>query len=382
MPLDGDAILAIALSCLLCSGAATGLAVLVLARARNAGMGLRFAVVGAASVLALAASVLAIGLQMYISLHDLTVLVWVLGIALVFAILTGWITSRAARTSLERLSAAVERVGAGDVVAPERSGWREIDDLSAQLADVSARLSEAKTELERLDSDRRRFLAWISHDLRTPLTAALALAESMEEGVLEDPSTFPARVRAQVETMGRMVDDLFELSRITSGGVRLRTEQVELLDVVSDAVADVRGPAAARGVRILQRGIAGHTLWVDSHQLTRVVANLLTNSIRHAPEGSDILVSAEERQGRRLALAVIDQGGGVAVEDLDRMFEVGWRADPSRSSEDGTSGVASGAGLGLAIARGLAQAHGGDIYAQHTDEGFRVTVLLPLETSA
>ncbi len=377
MPLGVVDVVAIVVTCLLCAGAVALVAALVLMRARRAGLAFRFGVVGSAAVLALALSVLAIALQMYISPHDLTVLVWVVCVALVFALAAAWVAGRAARSSLAGLSDAVPRVGEGDVVEPGSSGWREIDELSAQLADVSARLSEARAELEKADSDRRRFLAWISHDLRTPLTSIRALAESMEAGLHEDAAAFPSQVRSQVETLGRMVDDLFELSRITSGALRLRTEQVDLLDIVSDAVADVRAPAAERGVRIVQRGIAGHVLWADPHQLGRVIVNLLTNAIRHAPRGSDILLFAESPDERRLVLAVLDRGGGVAVEDLDRMFDAGWRADASRTAE-APGAVASGAGLGLAIARGLARAHGGDVYAERTSEGFCLKVLLPL----
>ncbi|MGA1828937.1 sensor histidine kinase [Microbacterium sp.] len=377
MPLRIVDVVAIVVTCLLSAGAVALVATLVLMRARRAGLAFRFGIVGSAAVLALTLSVLAIALQMYISPHDLTVLVWVVCVALVFALATAWVAARAARTSLVALSHAVQRVGEGNVVKPRSSGWREIDDLSTQLADVSTRLSDARTELEKADSDRRRFLAWISHDLRTPLTSIRALAESMEAGLHEDTTAFPSQVRSQVETLGRMVDDLFELSRITSGTLRLRTEQIDLLDIVSDAVADVRAPATEHGVRIVQRGIAGHVLWADPHQLGRVIVNLLTNAIRHAPPGSDILLFAESPDRRRLVLAVLDQGSGVAVEDLDQMFDAGWRADASRTTEaPGT--VASGAGLGLAIARGLARAHGGDLYAERTPAGFCLKILLPL----
>ncbi|MDQ4213405.1 HAMP domain-containing sensor histidine kinase [Microbacterium capsulatum] len=380
MPLDALDVLLIVLTALGCAAVVALVAVLILRRARRAGVTFRLVVVGVASVLALATGVMAISAEMYLSAHDFTILVWVVGAALLCAVATAWITARAARSSVQELSAAVRRVGEGDVVDGGRSGWREFDELSAELAEVSAKLSEARAELERLDSDRRRFLAWISHDLRTPLTAIRALAESAEAG-LADPDAFPGQVRAQVDTMGRMVDDLFELSRITSGSLRLRTEQVELLDVVSDAVADVRAAAGERGVRIVQEGIDGHVLWADPHQLTRVIVNLLTNAVRHAPAGSEILVFAESPSPHRLVLAVLDRGAGVAVEDLDRMFEVGWRSDPSRGGAGAgaaVDAVASGAGLGLAIARGLARAHGGDVFAEHTDDGFCVKVLLPV----
>ena len=164
--------------------------------------------------------------------------------------------------------------------------------------------------------------------------------------------------------------------KITSGAVQMLTEQVALRDVFSDAVADVRIAADRRGVRIVERGIDGQVLWADPHQLGRIIANLLANAIRHAPTGSDIVISATEPDRDRLVLGILDHGSGVAVEDLDRMFDVGWRADPARGSAPDDL-VSSGAGLGLSIARGLARAHGGDVVAEITGEGFQMNVLLP-----
>lgn len=337
----------------------------------------RLVIVAGSGVVTVAIAVLAIAFQMYISPHDFTVLVWVVGISLLFGLAVAAVASRAARESLADLTRSVHEVGDGEVVPASGRGWSEFDALSTELAEVSERLASARAELEQLDSDRRRFFAWISHDLRTPLTAVHALAESLELGVAADSAQVARQVRAQAHTMSRMVDDLFELSKITSGAVSLKTEQVDLLDVVSDAVADVRPMAERRSLRIAQAGIAGHVLWVDPHKLHRIVVNLLGNAIRHAPEGSEVLISATELPGRRLVLGVLDHGSGVATSDLDRMFEVGWRADAARAT-DPEDPLAAGAGLGLAIARGFARAHGGEVYAEHADEGFRINVLLPV----
>jgi signal transduction histidine kinase len=366
----------IVLTCIGCSAAVAALAVVVLRIVRRRTMSTQLLIVACAGTAAMAASVLAISMEMYISDHDLTVLVVVIAVSLVLALMVAWIVARTARASFDRFSATLERVGGGAVVDAEPSGWGEIDELSAQLAAVSQKVEAARAELEQLDSARRRFFAWISHDLRTPLTAVRALAETIEEGAADAPERFASEVRAQVETMSRMVDDLFELSKLTSGAVQLRTEQIGLRDVVSDAVADVRLAADGRGLRIVERGVDGQVLWADPHQLGRIIVNLLANAIRHAPPGSDIVISATEPDRGRLVLGILDQGAGVAVEDLDRMFDVGWRADPARASSTDDL-VSSGAGLGLSIARGLARAHGGDVVAEVTGQGFQMKVLLP-----
>ncbi|MFC4137896.1 sensor histidine kinase [Microbacterium sp. MAH-37] len=381
MPLGAVDILLIAGTSLLCTAVVSVIGLLVLRGMRRSTLLVQLLVLASVAAVSMTVSVLAISLEMYISPHDLSVLVWVIGISLLFSLAAAWVVARIARHRLSRLSAAVRRVGEEAVVVPETHGMREFDDLSTELADVSSRLHAAREELEQLDSARRRFFAWISHDLRTPLTAVRALSEAIEDGASSHPERYAAEVRAQIDTMSRMVDDLFELSKLTSGAVRLRTEQVDLLDIVSDAVADVRAAALEHDVRIVQAGVEGHVLWADPHQLGRIVVNLLTNAIRHAPAGTEVLITAAEIDGGRLVLGILDHGAGVAVEDLDRMFEVGWREDSARAAGPADP-VASGAGLGLAIARGLARAHGGDVYAERTDDGFRMNVLMPTEPDA
>ncbi|OJU41024.1 MAG: two-component sensor histidine kinase [Microbacterium sp. 69-10] len=377
IPLGVVDVLLIAGTALACTVVVAAIALVLLRWARGGSMLVQMLVLASVAAVSMAVAVLLISVEMYISPHDLSVLVWVIGTSLLFSLLAAWLVARLTRARLVRISEAVRRVGEGDVVAAEPHGLREFDDLSAELADVSERLHAARQELEQLDSARRRFFAWISHDLRTPLTAVRALSEAIEDGASAQPERYAGEVRAQIDTMSRMVDDLFELSKLTSGAVRLRTQQVELLDVVSDAVADVRLAAEQRGVTIVERGVGGHVLWADPHQLGRVVVNLLTNAVRHAPRDSEILVTATELDEQRLVLGILDHGSGVATSDLDRMFEVGWREDAARPTT-ANDPVASGAGLGLAIARGLARAHGGDVYAEHTGEGFRMNVLMPV----
>lgn len=372
-PLD---VLLIVGTSLACTVGVVVLALIVFRLRRGGSMLAQMLILASVPAVAVAATVLVISVEMYISPHDLSVLIWVIGISLVVSLFAAWFVARVTRARLTRIADAVRRVGDGDVVTADPQGLREFDELSAELADVSGRLHAARHELEQLDSARRRFFAWVSHDLRTPLTAVRALSEAIEDGSSTTPERYAGEVRAQIETMSRMVDDLFELSKLTSGAVRLRTEQVELLDIVSDAVADVRAVADVHGVRIVERAVAGHVLWADPHQLGRILVNLLTNAIRHAPRGSEILITATEVDGHRLVLGILDHGAGVAVEDLDRMFDVGWRADAARAVAPHDP-IASGAGLGLAIARGLARAHGGDVYAERTGDGFRMNVLMP-----
>ncbi|MGH3584156.1 MAG: sensor histidine kinase, partial [Mycobacterium sp.] len=191
--------------------------------------------------------------------------------------------------------------------------------------------------------------------------------------MVDDPAEYIRQIRDQVDSVNGMVDGLFELSKIQSGMLKLSKEPVVLLDLVSDVVSDMRALAATRGIRITHAGMADAVLHADAGELSRVVANLLVNSIRHAPEHSEIEVSAQRLDGDRIVLTVLDQGPGVQSQDLGRMFDMGWRGTAARTPEDG----GSGAGIGLAIVRGIVEAHGGEVSAAHVPGGFRLDVTLP-----
>lgn len=363
---------------LACSGAVTLLAWLGLRWNRRGSIGSQFAIVVGAAIASIGASTLAVMAQMYVSAHDSAVLAWVLGVSAAVTLTLAWIvTARTARASITGLIASAHRMGDGDVVPAAHAGWREFGELAAELADASQRLADARAEIERLDTARRQFFAWISHDLRTPLTGMRATAEALESGVVADREAALRLIRDKVDTVSRMVDDLFELSKLQSGTLQLHPELVVLLDLVSDAVADVLPIARPRGIRIEQRGIEHRMLWADPRELTRAIGNLLSNGVRHAPDDSEIVVSADTLDDGRLVLSVLDQGPGVAVEDLGSIFDVGWRADAARTPTADADGQTPGAGLGLAIVRGIAEAHGGDVRAERTDDGFRLELILP-----
>ena len=356
------------------TAAVTAFALVLVRLNRRGSLASQFAIVLAAAIVAVAGSTWAVAREMLFPSHELVVLLWILGAAALISPIGAWLVSRAGRRAVTVLSASLDEVAIGGVVRPT-AGWREFADLSAQLASTSERLAAARLELERTDAGRREFFAWISHDLRTPLAGMRVLAEALEAGT-GDSVSYVRQMQAQVDNMTRLVDDLFELSRLQSGAFRLTRESVALLDIVSDAVMDVREIAGARQIRVVHAGIEGHLLWADPHELTRVVVNLLTNAIRHAPQGSEVLVSADRNEEGHLVLAILDRGAGVAVEDLGRMFEVGWRADAARTAEAGRQASAGG-GLGLAIVRGIVEAHGGQVTAEHVSEGFRLRVTLP-----
>lgn len=254
--------------------------------------------------------------------------------------------------------------------------------LAAELQRARARVA-AMAERERaLDRSRRELVAWVSHDLRTPVAGIRAMVEALDDGVVAEPgdvARYHAQLIAEADRLARLVDDLFELSRIEADALQLTLERVPLGELVSDAVGAVTAVAHAKGVQLDGRvdavggGRSGPAVAGSAPELGRVVRNLLDNAIRHTPAGGTVEVTVRYDEGGRAEVSVRDGCGGIPDDDLDRVFDLAYRGDAAR-----TPGGVFGAGLGLAIARGLVDAHHGDIAVHNERDGCRFTVRLPL----
>jgi signal transduction histidine kinase len=212
----------------------------------------------------------------------------------------------------------------------------------------------------------------VSHDLRTPLAGLRAMAEALEDGVVDDPATvaeYHRRIRAEVEGMTQLVDDLFELSRISAGTLRLSLDAVSLGDVVSDAVASAAPVARSRRVRLVAANGAWPTVRGSERELSRVAANLLRNAIWHTPADGTVQVTGGREAGHGW-FAVSDTCGGIPEQDLPRVFDVAFRGEAARTP-------GGGSGLGLAIVKGLVGAHQGEVAVTNVNSGCRFTVRLP-----
>jgi signal transduction histidine kinase len=222
----------------------------------------------------------------------------------------------------------------------------------------------------------------VSHDLRTPLSGIRAMVEALADGVVTDEravADYHARLLAETDRLARLIDDLFELSRIDADAVQLTLERVSLGELVSEAVAAAAALAEAKGVELDGRAPEpAPEVAASSHELNRVVRNLLDNAIRHTPPGGRILVEVGAADGAA-HLSVLDGCGGIPAGDLEHVFDVAYRGDAARSPDPGAaSGAGAGAGLGLAIADGLVRAHEGAIDVRNEGDGCRFTVRLPL----
>jgi signal transduction histidine kinase len=254
--------------------------------------------------------------------------------------------------------------------------------LGAELQRSRARVT-AMAERERaLERSRRELVAWVSHDLRTPIAGIRAMVEALDDGVVvedDDVRRYHHQLTIEADRLARLVDDLFELSRIEADALQLTVEEVPLRELVSDAVASVAAVAEAKGVTLGGRvddaaGGAGPSVAGSAPELSRVVRNLLDNAVRHTPAGGAVEVAVRGGDGWA-EVSVRDGCGGIPDDDLDRVFDLAYRGDAARTP--GAGGSPTGAGLGLAIARGLVGAHHGDIAVANDNGGCRFTVRLP-----
>ena len=263
--------------------------------------------------------------------------------------------ARSIARRIDRLRAASIDLAGGDlaVTAPEE-GPAELAELAASFNDMASRLAG-------LFDARRELVAWASHDLRTPLASMQAMLEALEDGLAEPEEYLPV-FKEQVRTLAMLVDDLFELARIDAGALTLELRRAELAGVVEVCLGGLDAEARARRVKLEARVADDAIAWCAPEQVQRVLANVLTNALRHTPSDGSIAVLVEPHF-RELQVTVEDTGDGLAPEAQERMFERFWRGDVAR-----TTGQA-GAGLGLAIARGLVEAQGGRIWAEPRSGG-------------
>ena len=278
------------------------------------------------------------------------------------AMIGGLFLARSIAGSIDRVRDASIALSHGDLTvrAPE-SG-------PAEVADLAESFNEMAANLERLFDARRELVAWASHDLRTPLANMQAMLEALEDGLAEPEDYLPA-LGDQVRGLTLLVDDLFELARIDAGALTLELHASRLDEVVSTCLRGVTAEAAQRRISLGADVDPAAVARFAPDKVERVLLNLLTNALRHTPSDGTVAVRVEP-DADSVRVTVEDTGEGLGEEAERRMFDRFWRSDPARSQR--------GAGLGLAIARGLVEAHGGRIWAENRPGGgARVSFTLP-----
>jgi signal transduction histidine kinase len=358
------------------AAAVAGIGAFLGLRMRTRPLALQVALIALTALAATLAGSLLAAQAMFVSTHDLQILLVVIaagGTASVLAALV--LADRLGRASAA-VAALPERLAADPDARIDGPLPAELAAIADALTETWGRLTEARDRERAMEASRRELVAWVSHDLRTPLAGIRAMVEALEDGVVDEPATvdrYLRTIRQEADRLAQLVDDLFELSRIHAGAAAQDRERVELGDLVSDALAASDVAASARGVALEGELVDPAPLVSGSApDLSRVLRNLLDNAIRHTPRGGAVRVEAATVDGHAV-VSVRDSCGGIPAVELDRVFDLAFRGDAAR-----TPGEASG-GFGLAIARGLVEAHHGEIDVANDEGGCRFTIRLPLE---
>jgi len=320
--------------------------------------------------------------RMYISLHDFQFLSLLLIFGGIVSSAFGLIVASDIALSVARLAAGARALAAGNLSA--RVQIASGDELAALGSTFNRMANELQTSFARqaeLEAARRDLIAAVSHDLRTPLASIRAMTEALADGVVSDEETterYLTSIRREVEGLSTLIDDLFELAKLDSGYLNqgLQAEEISIPDLISDTLESMRPQAERKGVHLTGSGGAELApVTGETQKIQRVLTNLISNAIRHTPADGTVSLAARATE-EGVQVEVADTGEGIAPSDLPRVFERFYRGERSRSRATG------GAGLGLAIAKGIVEAHGGRIWVEsQPGRGTKFSFVLPRTSS-
>lgn len=346
----------------------------------SASLRLRFGAVAALASCFALSNLVVLSWAMFVNPHDAALL----GALLVYSVAVGMavalLLGKSTAAAVERLEHAAHRLGRGDLTARTDddepamvdSGGPELWMLARTLDEMAERLQQAQARERDAEAVRRDLISAVSHDLRTPLASLRAMVEAVADEVIDDPASlrrYSFEMGRSVGQLSKLVDDLFELAQLEAGVIATETRRSRLGEIVETALATVAVPAAEKGLRLVAEVDTTADL-TCSPRLERVLLNLLHNAVQHTPADGTVRLAATLRDDW-IELAVEDTGSGIRREDLDRVFDPFFRADPARHGP--------GAGLGLALARRIVEAMGGRISAESVAAGgARFAVSLPL----
>ncbi len=305
--------------------------------------------------------------QMFVSEHDLLLSGVLLLFAAIIATTFGVFAAASLTDGLRQLAQSAQCIAEGDLtVRVAVNGRDEVAQVGEVFNGMAAELQQAAKQREELETLRRDLVAWTSHDLRTPLTSIRAMVEALHDGMVDDPETiqrYYRTIRADVIALNSLIDDLFEMAQLDAGGLPLEKSSYVFADLLSDELERFRALAGQQGVD-LQADVAADLgrVWLNAPKISRVLGNLLSNALRYTPKGGVVRVTAVFIPDG-VQVTIQDSGPGFHPDDLPRIFEQFYRGEQARSRSTG------GAGLGLAIARGIVEAHNGRIWAENNPAG-------------
>ncbi len=314
--------------------------------------------------------------QMFASDHDLLLSGVLLLFAAIIASTFGLFVSASVTDGLRQLASTAQQLSEGDLSARvEVSGTDEVAQVGLAFNEMAGQLQQLDFQRTELENLRRDLIAWASHDLRTPLTSIRVRVEALNDGVLDDPETeqrYYQSILNDVLALNALFDDMFELAQLDRVDAAVEKTATSLSELIYDCLERFQTLSEEQGVQMSAYvGPDIDPVSLNAAKISRVLDNLLSNALRYTPEGGQIVVNAN-RAGDRVTVTVEDSGSGFDEEDLPRLFEQFYRGEQARTRATG------GAGLGLAIARGVVEAHGGRIWAENVPgSGARVSFELP-----
>jgi len=315
-------------------------------------------------VLIAAAVVVTVGVMLLGERADLPAVLSAI-VAVVIALAMVQVLAHGMTYPLREMVSAAQAMARGDYARRVTATSRD------EVGELARAFNAMAAELEEVDRMRKDLVANVSHELRTPISALRALLENLIDGVEPvERSTLETTLR-QVERLGALVEQLLELSKLESGTVPLQRQRIDLRPVVQQVLDESRPQAERRGVALALDGTVPVELAADEHRLHQVVANLVSNAVRHSPQGGRVTLRVGAHNGVA-RLEVVDEGPGIPAGEADRVFERFNRSYQARAATEG------GSGLSLAIARWIVELHGGTIRAEQAQpHGCRMVVELP-----
>ena len=306
--------------------------------------------------------------SMFLSEHDLQFLLILLAFATVLGIGVIYTLARPLTEDLAALTEVAKRVGEGDLEArADLERIDEVGELASALDAMIEQIAVSRAQRDEAERERSITLASLSHDARTPLTSMRLATEALLDGVAPDPDRYIKTIAADITAVETLINDLFTIGQLEAGRLELTAGAMDAMATVRDVTEQRQLIAEAKNVRLTTTGPSTLTVTADPLQLNRVLSNLVTNAIRHSPDGEVVCVEVHELERR---ISVIDNGSGFPADFVDEAFQPFRRHDEARERAQG------GAGLGLAVSKGIVDALGGRIWAD-PGPGGRVHIELP-----
>jgi signal transduction histidine kinase len=317
---------------------------------------------------------------MFASEHDLLLGTVLLFFAGAIAIALGYLLATSFVERIGTLDKAAQDIAQGQLSARAPvAGEDELAKLAITFNNMAEQLEKAEEQQKQIEELRRELIAWVGHDLQTPLASISAIIEALGDGVVEDAETerrFLNAMKKEISALSRLIDDLFQMAQIDAGGLKLNIEPVSLSDLISDTLESFSQIAERQGVALsgdVERGLG--VVPLDAPRINRVLNNLIDNAIRHTPDGGSVRLQVYQR-APDIFIEIEDTGSGIPEADLPNIFDRFYQSEKSRNRRSG------GSGLGLAISRGIIEAHRGEISVTSHPGRTRFVVKLPLDVSS